>query len=645
MCMRKFQNFAFAGAIALAGAAGLTACSSDDAAEAPLNPTFDGECVKTAFAINVAAPSKGGTRMAENETQNDNPVTYKEMSNIYLMSLINASSAPGFPAEGSAIDLMTTLSNPTSVSNTRSSHIYKNISIPVGTTDFLFYATRELTTSATADTKFKEGVINSSLYDTNNNPISTTSGINFSLEKVVPELSVFNSRGANIIAYLNLVASVEGWSSTSDVVLLDAYKTFTATATNRSCSSFGLRRMMSDLYNVVNARSNATNIESDVQALATNIKDAILNTSGQNIHFNVSASPTDGCTLEYSNSADYDKFPADFNLPEGAAQFSCKNGQTNPFAFTESATVGESNAVDVANVSYPACIAYYVNTPAVASDTEVQDNDWPTTTATWNSGFSTWDKAVKPTTRSIALQNNINYGVACLKTTVVCANQILTDNAKAVANEPNDNNVNIGNNGFKVTGILIGGQPNNVGWQFVNTSSANDDRKVVVYDNALTGIYAKTTASSPNYTLLFDNYKGGETQDQTVNVAIEIENNVTDFYGIDGLVAKGQKFYLVGKLDMSKLSQTVNAPTWPKYDGSTNNLPSTYKGRYPVMAGNEESQINRVFVQDYTTTANFTIKDLKKAYVTIPDLRASQLQLGLSVDLKWQTGLTFDVNL
>ena len=63
------------------------------------------------------------------------------------------------------------------------------------------------------------------------------------------------------------------------------------------------------------------------------------------------------------------------------------------------------------------------------------------------------------------------------------------------------------------------------------------------------------------------------------------------------------------------------------------------------MAGNAESQINRVFVQDYTTTANFTIKDLKKAYVTIPDLRASQLQLGLSVDLTWQSGLTFDVDL
>ena len=84
MCMRKFQSFAFAGAIALAGVAGLTACSSDDAAEAPLNPTFDGESVKTAFAINVAAPSKGGTRMTDENTQNKNN-NFLGMQNIHLL--------------------------------------------------------------------------------------------------------------------------------------------------------------------------------------------------------------------------------------------------------------------------------------------------------------------------------------------------------------------------------------------------------------------------------------------------------------------------------------------------------------------------------------------------------------------------------
>ena len=93
------------------------------------------------------------------------------------------------------------------------------------------------------------------------------------------------------------------------------------------------------------------------------------------------------------------------------------------------------------------------------------------------------------------------------------------------------------------------------------------------------------------------------------------------------------------------ISGTATKPKWPEYGAGEGKLPTSYEGRYPAMAGTAGRTINRVFVQDYTTTANFTIKDLKKAYVTIPDLRASQLQLGLSVDLSWQSGLTFDVAL
>jgi hypothetical protein len=44
------------------------------------------------------------------------------------------------------------------------------------------------------------------------------------------------------------------------------------------------------------------------------------------------------------------------------------------------------------------------------------------------------------------------------------------------------------------------------------------------------------------------------------------------------------------------------------------------------------------------TSATFKIgaNSLKSAYTTIPDLRASQISLGLSVNLEWQTGLSFD---
>jgi hypothetical protein len=55
--------------------------------------------------------------------------------------------------------------------------------------------------------------------------------------------------------------------------------------------------------------------------------------------------------------------------------------------------------------------------------------------------------------------------------------------------------------------------------------------------------------------------------------------------------------------------------------------------------------VNDVFLQDYTTTANLTITSLKNAYMTIPDLRSTKLQLGLAVDLSWKSGLTFNVEL
>jgi hypothetical protein len=48
--------------------------------------------------------------------------------------------------------------------------------------------------------------------------------------------------------------------------------------------------------------------------------------------------------------------------------------------------------------------------------------------------------------------------------------------------------------------------------------------------------------------------------------------------------------------------------------------------------------VNFKFVADGTEHTS----SLQNAYVTIPDLRSSQLSFGLSVDLDWRQGLTFD---
>ena len=54
-----------------------------------------------------------------------------------------------------------------------------------------------------------------------------------------------------------------------------------------------------------------------------------------------------------------------------------------------------------------------------------------------------------------------------------------------------------------------------------------------------------------------------------------------------------------------------------------------------------------MFIQDYKTKAIFTLSQdaLQEAYSTIPDLTTTQTVFGLSVDLKWEAGLTFNVEI
>ena len=64
----------------------------------------------------------------------------------------------------------------------------------------------------------------------------------------------------------------------------------------------------------------------------------------------------------------------------------------------------------------------------------------------------------------------------------------------------------------------------------------------------------------------------------------------------------------------------------------------------PFNADGSRSNITRVFIQDFVTSATFNFGEhsLASAYLTVPDLRASSLTLGLSVDLNWQNGLVYD---
>lgn len=242
-------------------------------------------------------------------------------------------------------------------------------------------------------------------------------------------------------------------------------------------------------------------------------------------------------------------------------------------------------------------------------------NDWTNPTGANWTGKNFEENAVANTTKTVGLKEPVQYSVAVLKSTVRCNAATLEDNAKEAGSFDENQQISVPTDGFKVTGILIGGQPASVDWKYdpVSTESFAN----TIYDKEMNGsMVAKneTSASNANYTLVFDNKKS-DTQ-SPVYVTLELENNSgKNFYGKDGIILKGAKFYLVGQLN-------------PNKTGLTN-----------------PNSVNRVFVQDYVTTANFKIKDLKDAYNCIPDLRTSGINVGLAVDLDWKSGITFDVDI
>ena len=452
-------------------------------------------------------------------------------------------------------------------------------------------------------------------------------------------------------------------------ILYKAFKTLTTYGDNelRGGSSNAIHTTVKDLYSVTIKVANATPT-SPYEELAKHLAQQI-NTQINNYF---TSSETEAVTgfkgvdvvktamgASWNNdwndviTTELSNFPiTTFNIPEGAAQLDY-TASTNTFAHKHPGTglLDKATTTQPTAYTFPAELMYYCNSGVRTSNTEkTSSSGYPNGVANWDDN-SKWDSdwtgtSVTSATRATAMTKNVNYGVAMLKTTVQIKEGItaLEDNRAAL--NPGEANKEFApaNINFTWTGVIIGGQPESVDWQFLPPTTSTFDK--LVYDNQVAGLVAGTavpntagSASAPNYTILFDNWITGATQNK-VRVALQFVNNGDDFWGRDNLVRKGQTFYLVAELDPT--GKEIPAANW-----------DTYYQVPPLDASGVSTKTTRIFVQDYMTTVNFKFvadgsahtSSLQNAYVTIPDLRSSQLSFGLSVDLDWRQGLTFDADL
>lgn len=598
--MKKLSSFFLMGTVALAGLGVMSSCSSDDLGNDSTTNPGETKAVKTQFALNIPR-ANGGTRMSDVNTQANKGFLGMEDIRMY--------SFKGEPTASSTSTATFTLAGIASgISETASSKIYSDVSVPVGTTHFLFYA--HAPQGTTDAKKFELGVLNLTNPETD---ATATSGISAALVAVKKEDT---ASPAALLGILNGVAGVDGWATAgADTKLGKLYTQYIkAKAGSANSIRFTLQSLYNSLSGVISAADDAQ------KTVAENIRKEI----------DKSFTPTTGTdgyvTLAYKEGSAYSTYPNNINLPDGAVQLTYAE-DNKTFSYAISSTLG-ALTLDAAKICFPASIYYFQSSDLAATAVELDASKWPTSTTAWtgtaapwlkdaNSLADGWTASVLPTTRSIAMRQNINYGVANLATTVKCGAASLPDNTDLTVTDPSEfsGTVAVPTEGFPVTGLLIGGQPTKVGFNFQPAS--NDAFDYTIYDKNLTGIVAKNgAASAVNYTIVLPNDKGRGVADQNkVNVAIELTNNsVVAFRGADGIIPAGGKFYLVGQLD-------------PK-DHNVTNVANP-----------------AVFMSDYMTTMNLTIKSLKSAYNTIPDLRSTKLQLGLSVDLEWQKGIQFDVEI
>ncbi len=683
--MKQKLMLAMTGAIALAGSMGLSSCSSNDEM-AEINPTYNDVTNEVAvdFVLNVATAPNQFTRMSETTVQRDQ--NFRGMQDAKLIGLSTGNSTWLAPFAGNSTGYavnkqfdLGTLYGSSAVSNEgdnnrdNSSRRVLELAMPLTTDAMLVYSRAipsgdpevdgKVTMNITAVPEEINFALNPRMNGRDTEYDQTCALAIKILNRIVESEvgavnawsnnTIDNDGPLNALSWKGLGAADASTLSPLEDILAKAFNTLTTinTTEKRAGSSSAISSIAYYIYNTAKHVDDATatgDAELNAQRLAQEIMRRIRNyferydvsetaTAFLNID-NIKAnmmSATGMTGTEFDGQfglvqhGDLKAFPTSFGLPLGVALLNYDD--TNGFTHKSPAiSLLDDNELDEENYMYPAELLYFDNSALRVNNNAVAAANYPNGYSTWDNETS-WDGwatgGVTSSTRSVAVKNNINYGVAMLQTKVAIDGESFTDNRNAVTGEANQTLSADEVKKFKLTGIIVGNQSKELGWNYLAKTTAAANWNYVVYDNKINGTGSvPTVTGEENYTLLFDNYTPDANQTGDVYVALEFRNDGNDFYGVGNMIRTGGTFYLVGKLT---LANATNSIVWP----ANYAIP-------PYTAAGASQQVNRIFIQDFMTTATFKIgaTSLQKAFVTVPDLRSSQTSLGLSVNLEWQTG-------
>ena len=522
--MKKYFSFAFVGAIALLGAGVFTACSSESSMDLGdnTNPNYDATTglVKSQFVLNIATKTNS-TRSSATTVQAGGE-NFRGIDNTLLFAF--KTSGKGFvdatfagAAAANRYDLGTVAAAGSLDNDGSNSHRILELAMPTGTDAMLFYG-KAIKSSTDKDEEV--GKVTYSI------PASTATGFSFALNNRVAGNSDKYEHAAQILAaimtkivnvsgtYTVVKANYPSWAGSDGDVLTSTWKDLNPTSQARTLSpleeilykafhtltTYGTNELRGGSAHAIHTTPTspyeelAKHLAQQINTQITNYftssdTEAITGFKGvDNIKLAMGTSWNDNWNDVVST--DISGFPVTFNIPEGAAQLEY-TGSTNTFSHKHPGTslLDKSKETEPTTYTFPAELMYYCNSGVRTSNKEkTSSSGYPNGVANWDDN-SKWDSDWNGTsvTRATAMTKNVNYGVAMLKTTVQIKEGItaLEDNRAALNPGEENKSFTPANINFAWTGVIVGGQPVSVDWQFLPTDATFDK---LVYDNHVAGV-------------------------------------------------------------------------------------------------------------------------------------------------------------
>jgi hypothetical protein len=643
--MRKFPLIWLAAAVCLSG------CTAqlDDSGQSPETFVSERDGMSLPFSLSVGAVMPE-TKMTQAITQADaNEASFRGIKEMFVIPFRAARAVNGSDERIGPNLLLPQVGIPNSFGDTaeegafsglvhnNNAHLYKDVYMRRGTASMLVYGQAiDDPVSVSPDSvafKRRNGVLLAHNHHSAQNPASIT----FTLEPFITPAnqSTLQSTVDGLLTYLNSITgatvSYTGytyrtttqttwtyhWNTPANYgnhgSLVSAFSFLTNNGDAFSGGSGGISQMLTDLYNdlynLASSTSNSSEYGQDyytrnsytvsgtyyyVYQLAREIRTLINNST----YVTLSGS---GANVTVSLKDQYANFPDSFGVPAG-----CVALQWNGTQFVQQTPATGSALAPIDAYCYPPSLWYMANSTLKTSDNADITQEYKMQNATWDAIFSqyTYSSAVVQGAESVALKDPLQYGVAMLE---VNLNKAKSPGGTELLLDSQANTVNVGNNNYPLTGIIIGEQKN----QAFDFTPLMGGLSNYVYDNEvydgsnpkayLAGASAGLTFQ-PIHTLVVPSEDA-----QDVHVALEFQNNSgADFYGANAnKIAAGSRFYLLAIL---KYTDAV-APA-----GKT---------------------LDAVFVSDHTTKVTFDINSLAKAYNTIPELRDPQLEIGVVTKMEW----------